>query len=143
LRIGVLLAVALLVTTACGGAGEDEDAGGRTGELSYVRSGGLAGAHDRLTIQPDGSAELVVRGHDAEEFSLSDDELDALVGTLDGARLGDLPEDSTSEPPAPDAFLYEISYGPEQVRTDDPSAPSELRPLLTELDRIVGDHRPQ
>lgn len=140
LRTEFLWAAALMLATACGGAGEDP--GGLTGELRYVRGGGFAGVQDRLVVQPDGSAELVVRGHDAEELSLSEDELDELIGALDGARLEDLPANSTSKPPVADAFSYEVSYGNERVRTDDPSAPSQLGSLLTQLDRVVGDHHP-
>ena len=137
-----LLAVALLLATACGGEAGGGGAGGLDGELRYTRSGGLAGVHEELVIQPDGRARLTVRGQDPEEFSLSEEELEGVASALEEAALDDIPADSTSDPAAPDAFTYVIEYEGREVRTDDPSAPSELDSLLGELDRIVSDHAP-
>lgn len=139
------MAIVLLLAACGGAAGGDGDAEGAAeleGELRYTRSGGFAGAHDELVIQPDGAARLSVRGANEEEFNLSEDELESLATALGDAGLEDIPSDSTSDPAAPDAFTYVIGYGDEEVRTDDASVPSELTKLLTALDRIVSEHRP-
>jgi hypothetical protein len=139
LRAGIVGLVAL-VAAGCGGG---ETAAEMSDELHFVRSGGLAGEHDELTIQPDGQSTLTVRGGDEEQFQLSDDELDDLQTALDGSGLEDAASDSTSEQPAPDAFSYVITYGDKEVRTDDPSVPDELKDLLVTLDGIVEAHRPR
>lgn len=140
MRTGVVLVVALLAATACGGAAGT--AAGLRDELRYVRSGGIAGAHDQLVIAPDGRGSLTVRGNTEQTFNLSDQELDSVAAALERANLEDVPSDSTSAQPAPDAFSYSLSYQGKEIRTDDPSIPSDLKPLVSELDRIVAKHRP-
>jgi hypothetical protein len=137
-RAGIVVLVAL-AATGCGGG---EAAAEMNDSIHYVRSGGFAGEHDELTIEPDGTAMLTVRGGSQEEFQLNDDELGDLTGALDESGLEDVPSDSTSEQPAPDAFVYSITYGDKEVRTDDVSVPDELRRLIATLDEIVESHRP-
>ena len=139
MRAGIVGLVAV-VAAGCGGG---EAAAEMSDELHYVRSGGFAGVHDELTIQPDGRGTLTVRGEDQEQFQLSDDELDDLQSALDAAGLEDAESDSTGEQPAPDAFSYVITYGDKEVRTDDPSVPDDLKDLLVTLDGIVEAHRPR
>jgi hypothetical protein len=140
LRTGAVVVVTLLAATGCGGGGNTT--GGLSDELRYVRSGGLAGVHDQLMISPDGRASLVVRGHEKQDFRLSDEELDSLTAALDEANLDDLPSEATTAPAAPDTFSYSVSYQGKRIRTADPSVPSDLKPLLSELNRIVENHRP-
>jgi hypothetical protein len=136
----VILGLVAVMAAGCGGG---EAAAEMNDELQYVRSGGFAGEHDELTIQPNGGAHLTVRGGDEAQFRLSDEELDDLQTALDGAELQDVASDSTSEQPAPDAFSYVITYGDKEVRTDDPSVPDQLKDLLAALNGIVEAHRPR
>lgn len=136
----VIVGVVALVAAACGGG---ETAADMSDEFHYVRSGGFAGEHDELTVQPTGEAVLTVRGGDERRFQLSDDEHDELTAALESAGLDDVASNSMSNEPAPDAFSYVITYGDHEVRTDDPSVPEELKELLATLDRIVEDHRPR
>lgn len=136
----VILGLVAVVAAGCGGG---EAAAEMSDELHFVRSGGLAGTHDELTIQPDGEAKLTVRGGDETQFRLSDEELDDLQSALDSSDLQSVPSDSMSEGPVPDAFSYTITYGDKEVRTDDPSVPDELKDILAALDGIVEAHRPR
>jgi hypothetical protein len=135
----VILGLVAAVAAGCGGG---EATAEMSAELQFVRSGGIAGQHDELTIQPNGDAKLTVRNGEEASFRLSDDELKELQSALDDGLQG-VDTDSTSEQPAPDAFTYAISYGDEEVRTDDLSVPDELTELLSTLTGIVEDHRPR
>ena len=139
MRAGIVGLVALMAA----GCGNGEAAAEMSDELNYVRSGGIAGEHDELTVQPDGRATLTVRGGGEEQIRLSDEELDDLRGALDGSGLQDVPSDSASSRPVPDAFSYTITYGDKEVRTDDASNPDELTELIGVLDGIVEAHRPR
>jgi hypothetical protein len=134
----ILPAVAMLVVTAGCGAGSSS---GLTTELTYVRSGGFAGVEEHLVINPDGRASLTDGFAHVRGFTLTQDELDRVIGALEGAGLSELPSDSTSRKPVPDSFSYAVTFGGTEVRSDDQGAPPELRTLLSELDRIVQDHR--
>lgn len=131
-----------LVAVMAAGCGGGEAAAEMSGELHFVRSGGFAGEHDELTIQPNGDAALTVRSGDAAQFRLSDEEMDDLQSALDGVDLAGMDSDLTSEKPAPDAFMYSVTYGNKELRTDDPSVPDELKDLLGTLNGIVENHRP-
>ena len=48
-----------------------------------------------------------------------------------------MPADSTTKPPAPDAFGYRVSYGGDQVTTDDMGMPDQLRGLMARLGGLV------
>ena len=136
------LAIAVAAAPACGGDGSGGGSAPLEGQLEYARSGGFAGVMDSLVIESDGRAELTVRGSDPVSFTLSDDELEAVTDALQDADFAEIDADSTSDQAIADAFTYKISYGGKTVRTDDGSIPSELQGLLTELDRLVREHRP-
>ena len=132
-----------LVAVLAAGCGGGEAAAEMSDELHFVRSGGFAGQHDELTIQPNGDVSLISRDGHQEQFSLSDEELAKLTGVLEDAGLEDIPSDSTSDQPVPDAFTYVVTYGETEVRTDDASVPPELTDLLSELTNIVEGQRSQ
>jgi hypothetical protein len=133
----VILAGVLMVLAGCG-----DDEGGSSsdaklsGPLTYERGGGIAGRRDRLVVRPDGSATLTVRDTPTS-LTLTDKELSKVVTEVESADLGSLPADSTTKPPAPDAFGYRISYGGDTVTTDDPGMPDQLRRLAAQLGQLV------
>jgi len=136
----VVVALVAVLAAGCGGG---EAAAEMSDELHFVRSGGFAGQHDELTIRPNGDVSLVSRDGQQEQFSLSDEEMTNLTGVLEDTGLEDIPSDSTSEGPVPDAFTYVVTYGETEVRTDDASVPEELTNLLSQLIDIVEGQRSQ
>jgi hypothetical protein len=143
MRMTILAGLALALLAA--GCGSDDDGGGDSGggekaalsgPVTYERGGGLKGRRDRLVVQPDGSATLTVRDT-KKSVTLTDKELATLADDLDQADLGALPPDSTAETPAPDTFGYRVSYGGDEVTTDDTAMPKQLRGLMARLGGLV------
>jgi hypothetical protein len=99
-----------------------------TGQLTYVRDGGFAGAHDELMIHPDGRAGLAVRGQAQRDFKLSETDFDKVAGALDGVEVERLPPELESDQPVFDAFTHTVTYEGHRVTTDDVSIPPSLRP---------------
>jgi hypothetical protein len=143
LRLGMILATALLLAAGCGG--EDDSAAETSpaklsADLRYVRDGGFAGDHDVLVIRPDGRAKVTrLRGRDAS-FELSRQEIAKVAKAVAGAKLDELDPKSTSPKPVPDAFVYTVSYRGRKVETDDAAMPDSLAPLRRQLDLLVTKH---
>ena len=143
MRMTILAGLALALLAA--GCGSDDDGGGSSGgddkaslsgPVTYERGGGLKGRRDRLVVRPDGSATLTLRD-ETKSVTLTDEELATLVSDLDQADLGELPPDSTSERRVPDSFGYRVSYGGDEVTTDDTAMPQQLRGLMARLGGLV------
>jgi len=143
MRMTILAGLALMLLAA--GCGSDDEGGGSSGgdekaslsgSVTYERGGGLKGRRDRLVVRPDGSATLTVRDTE-KSVTLTDKELATLADDLDQADLGALPADSTSETPMPDTFGYRVSYGGDEVTTDDTAMPDQLRGLMARLGGLV------
>ena len=133
--VPLILLLLLLGLAACG---DDAPSSSLTGELRFVKSGGIAGDHVELTVQPDGSAALKSRRGGEREFTLSDGERQSLAEAAE--NLPD--EDSTAPRPAPDAFVYTVSYDGRTAKTDDPNLRSSgFSPLIGELQKIVDAKR--
>ncbi len=135
MRTLLMAGLALLLLAGCG----DDGGGGKaalSGPLTFERGGGLKGRRDRLVVQPDGRAELTVRGK-TKPIQLTGAELTRLRSDLGNTDLGSLPADSTSERPVPDAFGYRVNYGGDTVNTDDHAMPDELRGLVARLGALV------
>lgn len=137
LRAWVALVVALLITAGCSG----EEAAKLTGELHYVRDGGFGGWHDEVTIYADRRAGLSLHGHAKREFTLSEKEFGKVAGSLDDFDFKRLPPESTNDQPVSDAFTHVVKYQGRRVRTEDFAVPPSLQPLLSELQKIIEEHR--
>ena len=140
----MILAIAVLAASGCGGEADDGTAGSSpatlSAELRYVRDGGFAGDHDELVIAPDGRAQVTrLRGRDAS-FELSRQEIAKVAEAVAGAKLDELDPKSTSPKPVPDAFVYTVSYRGREVETDDAAMPDSLAPLRQQLDLLVTKH---
>ena len=141
MRMAILAGLALMLLAA--GCGSDDEGGSGGGEkaslsgpVTYERGGGLKGRRDRLVVRPDGSATLTLRDG-PKSVTVTDKELETLARDLDQADLGSLPADSTSERRMPDTFGYRVSYGGDEVATDDTAMPEQLRGLMARLGGLV------
>jgi hypothetical protein len=135
--LALLAGLAILGLAGCA----DDDGGGDpgatlSGPLTYERGGGIAGRRDRLTVQPDGKAELTVRDK-TTSIELTDAELDELGRDLEHADVASLPKDSTSAKPVPDTYGYRVTYDGATVTTDDPAMPDRLSGLCARLGALV------
>jgi hypothetical protein len=90
-------------------------------KIEFERSGGLMGRKVSLSLDLD---------------DLPPDQAGTLNRLLDEADFFNLTE-VPAKPPAPDSFTYIITVttdtGKRTIRTTDTTAPSGLRPLITEL----------
>jgi len=134
--------VTVVLALAAGGCGGDEQsapaAGGGgsapsgerlAGPLKFLVTGGEAFRKDRITVQPDGTAQVeTLKG--TTRARLTQDELDEIVARLEDSELEDVPEDSLTKPPMPDALGFSFVYRGREVSTDSGSMPEDLKPLV-------------
>lgn len=145
LRRALALAAVAVVAAACGG-GSDEPESERAaapaleGPLVYTRAGGFAGRIDRLSIEPDGRAELKARAGKPRSFSLAEDEMTELRRLVADADLASLPPVSTPAKPVPDAFAHRVAYGGRTVTADETTLPARFAPLAGHLSSLVDRH---
>ena len=148
MRAAVLCVVLALAATGCGGeetpapggsgAGDPAAApeGRLAGPLEFKVTGGEALRRDRMTVRPDGSASVETReGH--RTATLSEQELATVARELEEAELSEIPEDSLTKPPIPDALAYSFVYGGREVSTDSGSMPERLEPLIGTFLKLV------
>jgi hypothetical protein len=140
-RSALSVAVALLALSGCGG--EDSPSASLNGPLEYVRSGGIAGETQVLSIQPDGRGRVTSDLGGTEQgsdFSLDDsqrDEIAKLVNDVD-LRSVDAPE----TPPVADGYQYELTYGGDTVRWEMDGTPQEIAELVRVLGELAEANRP-
>jgi hypothetical protein len=143
MRAVLVTVVLALAAAGCGGDEKGAPAGGSgssgerlAGPLKFLVTGGDAFRQDRITVQPDGSAQVqTLKGTKAAK--LTAEELDAVVAQLDDADLEDIPEDSLTKPPMPDALGFSFVYQGREVSTDSGSMPEGLEPLVGTFIRLV------
>lgn len=140
MRALVLTFVLAVALGACGGeeetAGGAPAGGGLAGPVQFLVTGGEAFREDRLTLQPDG--EVRVRTRRGERSGrLGEDELREVEAQLESARLEQIPEDSATDPPMPDALGYGFVYRGREVNTDAGSMPDRLAPLVGTFMKLV------
>jgi hypothetical protein len=147
MRAAVTCVVLALAAAGCGGDETAAPAGGSTPDgrlaapLGLEVTGGEEGRRDRMTIRPDGTASIETRkGRTSAE--LSEEELSTVSEQFAGAKLADLPEDSLTKPPIPDALAYSFSYEGREVSTDAGSLPERVKPLLGTLLGLLERHGP-
>ena len=148
MRAGLLI-LGLAVVAGCGDDERPQDSGGGSQEaaalpapLTFQVSGGLRLRLDKITIQPDGSAQVkTIRGE--KPVKLSTAELTKIADALEDADLEGVPENSRSPRPIPDAFGYRFIYKGRQVDTDQESNPDALKPLTAALTGLVDRYGPK
>jgi hypothetical protein len=153
MRVLLVMGMFALAVAGCGGD-EDGSGGGSGGEgasaqakqlpaaLTFQVSGGLRLRMDKITIQPDGSAQIkTLRGE--KPVKLTNSELSTVADQLDASGLEDVPENSRSPRPIPDAFGYRFIYKGRQVDSDQESNPGDLQALTATLTGLVDRYGPE
>lgn len=110
------------------------------GELRFVRTGGFAGVHQELVVQPDGTATVAADGGSPEPIELSTDQvarLGSLVEETDLGGLGAAPEDDVD---VADDFTYELQYGDQHVTVADSDLGDPYPQLIAELAELLDSH---
>ena len=139
-RSALGVAIALLALSGCG---EDTPASSLSGPLSYVRSGGIAGETQVLTIQPDGRARVTsdLGGNEqASDFSLDDSQRDEIAQLVNDADLATVK--AREAPPVADGYQYELSYGGDMVRWEMGGTPDRIAELVRVLGELAEANRP-
>lgn len=129
-----LVALALLAFSGCGG----DAAPALEGSLDYVRSGGLAGETEKLTIQPDGAATFSVdRGlrQETKDFKLESDELERIAKRASEADLASI--EIPKAEPVPDAYAFSVAYDGNKVAWAEEGKPQELQELTDALSAVA------
>jgi hypothetical protein len=136
------LAISLAIAVAGCGGGDDggSEHGPTGGEITYSRSGGLAGISESLTIAPDGTV-TVKSGFPGEprtkELQIGDAQLRALEADLSKADLESLDEGEAAG--CADCFVYVLSYGGETAKADDATASPAFRKAIAPVQRIIDE----
>jgi hypothetical protein len=110
----------------------------------YSRTGGVGGIDERLRIEPDGSATVMIGEpmNTERSFELSATELDDVQALLDSADLEAMPTEAQPTGCA-DCFVYTVEYGGRSVTYDDATEPEpSVGELVTGLDDLVTEHQP-
>lgn len=131
--IPAVLLLALLA--ACGrGAGTDGPASPSPGPLvTLVRYGGIAGAHDRVSVDGAGVATVVGdRPPATRTVTLAAADLAALRTTLERSHITTL-QRNYLDPKAADEYQYDVTYQGVTVTADEGVVPAALRPVVDQL----------
>lgn len=104
--------------------------------IDYQRSGGIRGLNDHLTISEDGSAQLA-RKAARSEFALDRSVLTEVRDVLGEIDFAALKSEYLPSRPGADMYEYIITHDGHTVRAVETALPSELRPLVDLLNRII------
>ncbi len=105
-------------------------------EISYARSGGLAGFNDQLRIGSDGQVTLLRRGQE-RRFRLNNGDLSQLRMLFAAAQFERMAAQYLPGQPGADLFVYQITYRGNSVITMDGAVPAQLEPVLAMLNSIL------
>lgn len=105
--------------------------------VDYYRAGGIAGFNDRLVIFDNGIA-LVSGKTINSEIDLNKTDIDRIITLFDQAQFAKLEGNYSARPGSVDLIKYSISYENKTVNTEDTAIPPLLKPVIAELNRIVG-----
>jgi hypothetical protein len=110
-----------------------------TGTLvEFGRQGGIAGLDDQVTVQADGSYQIVRKGGTPTPGRLSPDELTRLRTVLDAAHFGEIPAVNPGASAVADGFTYRVAYAGHEVLAQDGGVPPALAPVLDALSGILN-----
>lgn len=95
-------------------------------------TGGIAGVHNTLLVQDDGTYTTSSRTGPARTGRMTPAELAALRQALEKADFAHLPREATGSPIA-DGFTYRLTYAGHTVTTDDTTRLPALRAVFAAL----------
>ena len=105
--------------------------------VDYYRTEGFAGFNDRLVIFDNGV--VVISGKNVNyEIELNQSDIDRIITLFDQAQFAKLEGNYSARPGSVDLIKYSISYEKKTVNTEDTAIPPSLKPVIAELNRIVG-----
>lgn len=131
-----LLAVGA-VLTGCGTApGSGSATGADPGRddaawVTLLRSGGLTGDLDRVTVSRNGTVAVTRYGRDPVRRSMPADQLDQFVAAVEAANLPEVV--ARGEGQGADLYSYTITADGTTVSFDDASIPPQVQDLLAAL----------
>ena len=105
--------------------------------VDYSRSGGIAGFNDRLVIFDNGIA-LISSKTINSEVDLNQTDIDNIIILFNQAQFSQMEGNYSARAGSVDLIKYSISYENKTVNTEDTAIPPLLKPVITELNRIVG-----
>jgi hypothetical protein len=105
--------------------------------VDYYRTGGIAGFNDRLVIFDNGIT-LVSSKTVNSEIDLNQTDIEKINTLFDQAQFAKLEGNYSARPGSVDLIKYSISYDNKTVNTEDTAIPPSLKPVIAELNRIVG-----
>jgi hypothetical protein len=112
-----------------------------TGTLvEFGRQGGLAGLDDQVTVQADGTYQIIRKGGTGTPTPgrLSPDEVARLRAVLDAAHFGEIPAVNPGASAVADGFTYRVAYAGHEVLAQDGGVPPALAPVLDALSGILS-----
>ncbi|MFF1423081.1 hypothetical protein [Streptomyces sp. NPDC058280] len=97
--------------------------------LTVTRTGGIAGRHDIVVVYADGTYTTLVKGRTTGSAKMRPAALTKLRDALAASGIERLPR-VLYDRPAPDAFLYAISHGGDEVVMSDAEPVPGLRRVI-------------
>ncbi len=133
---------------ACGGGGGAVDAGDEPGPAGtghpstalvvLVRSGGIAGTNDLVSVDASGVVTVLSnRAARPSTRTLTPAEIAALRAALDRADVAGLQRNYLDRQAA-DAYQYDVTYQGVTVTADEGVLPATLRPVVDILTRLIA-----
>jgi hypothetical protein len=137
--ICIFYIIAAVMVSGCLGSKTTPESNPKVPEVlvDYSRSGGIAGFNDRLVIFDNGIA-LVSSKTTNSEVDLNQTDIDNIIILFNQAQFSQLEGNYSARAGSVDLIKYSISYENKTVNTEDTAIPLLLKPVITELNRIVG-----
>jgi hypothetical protein len=137
--ICIFFIIAAVMATGCLGSKTTPEPNPKVPEVlvDYYRTGGIAGFNDRLVIFDNGIA-LVSSKTTNSEVDLNQTDIDNIIILFNQAQFYQLEGNYSARPGSVDLIKYSISYENKTVNTEDTAIPPSLKPVIAELNRIVG-----
>jgi hypothetical protein len=137
--ICIFFIIAAVMVSGCLGSKTTPEPNPKVPEVlvDYSRSGGIVGFNDRLVIFDNGIA-LVSSKTTNSEVNLNQTDIDNINILFNQAQFSQLEGNYSARAGSVDLIKYSISYENKTVNTEDTAIPPLLKPVITELNRIVG-----
>jgi hypothetical protein len=110
--------------------------------VDYHRIGGIAGVDDRLVIFDNGAAVISTRTVN-REMLVNQTEMARINRLFEQAEFDTLQGNYTSRHGGADFMRYSITYHTKSVITEDTAVPTELQPVINEMNTIISTGRSQ